>query len=98
MMLLNNYQPQVVRFDKFKEKYNNHLLFKSIDHYKIKKDFQNLEKLFDEKRDKIKRKNFFLNKMIVQKLLEHYQLVEQPKELTLAAEKVYNDFEQLSWP
>ena len=93
----SNYQAVIDRFDKFKEKYIDHLLFKSIDHYKIKKDFKNLEKLFDEKHDEIKRKNFFLNKMIAQKLLEHYSLVEQPKKLSLTLKKVYSEFEALNW-
>ena len=62
------------------------------------RNYIQLEQIFDQHKEEIGRKNFFLNKIMLQRLLEHYKLAKPLEKTTKTMKTHYDAFEQLKWP
>ncbi len=65
---------------------------------KMQQDYKRLEEKFESMQDIHKRKNFFMNKLILQRLMEHYELIKEAKKRTYTVKQQYKLFDLMKWP
>ena len=64
---------------------------------KMKQDYKKLEKKFDSMMDIHKRKNFFMTKIVLQRLIDHYGLNIEITKKTNTVKQQYKIFELINW-